>query len=127
MQHRKCYPLADQQQGVVLIEVLVSILIFSTGVLAIVGLQAAMVKNTSESMFRIDASYVAQQRIGQIWADPDNAATFVEDSTDVSLLLPSGTRSTTLNGCCEFTVTVNWQQPGGDVRSYVAVANIVGG
>ena len=53
------------QQGVVLLEAMIAILIFSVGVLAIVGLQAAMIKNTSESKYRADASYIAQHQLYQ--------------------------------------------------------------
>src|SRR5665647_338907 len=70
-----------QQQGVVLLEALVAILIFSMGVLALVGLQAAMVKNTSDSKYRSEASFIAQQRIGMMWADSGNLADYVETNT----------------------------------------------
>ena len=66
------------QQGVVLLEALIAMLIFSMGVLALVGLQAAMIKNTSDSKYRAEASFIAQQRIGMIWADPANALTYLE-------------------------------------------------
>ena len=51
------------QQGVVLIEAMIAILLFSLGVLAIVGLQAAMIKNVDDSKYRTEASYIAQKRI----------------------------------------------------------------
>ena len=63
---------------------MIAILIFSVGVLAIVGLQATMIKNTADSKYRAEASYIAQQRIGLMWADPDNVATYVETNTDIA-------------------------------------------
>lgn len=118
------------QQGVVLIEAMIAILIFSIGVLGIVGMQANMVKNTSDAKFRADASDIAQQRIGQIWADPDPTrpgyVSFAESGTSISSALPNGTRTTTQSGV-QFTVTVHWQEPGGDPHSYTAIANIAGG
>lgn len=60
------------QRGVVLIEAMVAILLFSVGVLAIAGLQASMIQNTSQSKFRAEAGYIAQQQIGLMWADPVN-------------------------------------------------------
>lgn len=120
----------SNQQGVVLIEAMIAILIFSIGVLGIVGMQANMVSNTSDAKYRTDASDIAQQRIGQIWADPDPTrpgyTSFVENNTSISSVLPSGTRTTSQSGV-QFTVTVNWQAPGGDPHSYTAVANIAGG
>ena len=47
------------QQGVVLIEALIAILIFSMGIMALLGLQAAMIKNTSDNKYRADASFIA--------------------------------------------------------------------
>jgi type IV pilus assembly protein PilV len=120
---------ANLQQGVVLLETLVAILIFSVGVLAIVGLQAAMVKNVAEAKFRSEASYIAQARVGQIWADPANAATYVETDTDISTLLPSGKRTVTQPSAGEFVVTVTWQQPGPNqpVRNFTTNVRVTGG
>lgn len=118
------------QQGAVLLEAMIAILIFSMGVLGIVGLQASMVKNVADSKFRTEASNIAQQRIGQIWADPDPTRTgyvgYVENNTDISTLLPNGTRTTAQSGV-QFTVTVNWQQPGEAPHSFSTIANITGG
>ena len=115
------------QQGVVLLEALVAILIFSMGVLALVGLQAAMIKNTSDSKYRSEASFIAQQRIGMIWSDPDNAAAYVENSTDISSILPSGTRTVTEPTPGLFVVTVTWTQPGQPQHNFTTTATIAGG
>ena len=119
---------AATQQGVVLIEVLVAILVFSVGVLAIVGLQATMIKNTAEAKYRADASYIAQSRLGQIWADPANAASYVETNTDISALLPSGTRTVTQLAAGQFRVVVTWTQPGPNqqTHNFTAIASIAG-
>lgn len=117
--------LKSAQQGVVLLEALISILIFSIGVLAVVGLQAAMIKNTSEAKSRIDASYIAQQRIGLMWSDPDNLASYVEANTPIPDL-PNGTRTTAQSGV-QFSVTVNWQQPGEASHNFTTTASITGG
>ena len=114
------------QQGVVLIEAMISIVLFSIGVLAIVGLQASMVKHTSESKFRMDAGYIAQQRVGAMWADPSNLATYLEANTDISSLLPNGRRTTTQAGD-QYTVTITWQQPGEAQHTFSTTATIVGG
>jgi type IV pilus assembly protein PilV len=102
------------QQGMVLLEAMIAIVIFSMGILALVGLQAAMIKNTVDSKFRADASYIAQQRIGAMWADPANAANYIEASTDISTLLPGGRRTVTqpVAGQPSYSVTVGWTEPG---------------
>lgn len=104
---------------------MIAILIFSMGVLAIVGLQAAMVKNTSDSKFRADASYIAQQRIGAMWADPDNLGSYLENNTGIPQL-PNGTRTTAQSGV-QYTVTVTWQQPGEVQHNFSTTATITGG
>lgn len=119
------------QRGVVIIETLISILIFSMAVLAIVGLQAVMVKNTTDAKFRADASYIAQQRIGAMWADSGNLATYLETDTDISALLPGGLRTVTeidpVNLPGQYQVTIRWQAPGEVQHSFTAVATIAGG
>jgi len=123
----KISPLKSVQQGVVLLEAMIAILIFSMGVLAVVGLQAAMVKNTADSKFRADASYIAQQRIGLMWSDPANLANYLEANTDISTLLPGGTRTVTQPVAGQFTVTVTWQQPGEAQHNFTTTARITGG
>lgn len=131
------------QQGVVLLEALVAILLFSMGVLAVVGLQAAMIKNTSESKFRAEASYIAQQWIGMMWADPDPLTLsfylIPPDGTDarhdISALLPNGTRTVTRPACaapldpddCPFEITITWRQPGQTEHTFTTTASISGG
>ena len=127
MKKQKTSPVRSAQQGVVLIEAMVAILIFSMGVLAIVGLQAAMIKNTADSKFRADASYIAQQQIGQLWSDPDNLPADLSNTvTDISAELPGGSLSVTRAGV-QYTVVVTWQQPGEAVHNFTTIASIVGG
>jgi type IV pilus assembly protein PilV len=121
--------LKPAQHGVILIEVLVAILIFSVGVLAIVGLQATMIKNTADAQYRSEASYIAQARIGQMWSDPGNLATYIEANTDISTLLPGGTRTVTQPTPGQFTVTVTWLLPGPNqtTHNFTTTARITGG
>jgi type IV pilus assembly protein PilV len=101
------------QHGVVLLEGLISIAIFSLGVLALVGLQANMLQNTSSSKYRADASYLAQQKLGMMWADPANAATYAVANESMSPALPNGLRTVTqLATPGEFRVVVGWTAPG---------------
>jgi type IV pilus assembly protein PilV len=127
--HRSPIPAPAMQRGVVMIEVMVAILIFSVGVLAIVGLQATMIKATADAKYRSDANYIAQSRIGQIWADAANAGTYVETATDISAMLPSGTRTVTQVSPGQFTVTVTWQQPGPNpvTHNFTTTALVTGG
>lgn len=113
----------NSQCGSVLLEALISILIFSAGILAIVGLQAAAMKNTTQAKARIDASLIADQRIGNIWIDIPNMAAYVEADTAVTGL-PDGKRTTAINGD-QVTVTVSWQMPGERTpNTYQSIARI---
>lgn len=59
---------AKRQHGAFLLEALIGILIFSMGILAMVGLQTLAVKASSEAKYRADASYLANQMISRMWA-----------------------------------------------------------
>lgn len=56
------------QRGFTLIEGLVSILIFSIGVLALVGLQTTSIRQSTQSQYRGDASLLANELVGGMWA-----------------------------------------------------------
>lgn len=115
------------EQGVALLEALISILIFSLGVLGIVGVQAAMIKHSAEAKYRSEASYIAQQRLGQMWADAANVLTYLEADTDISARLPNGTRTVVQPVPGQFLITVAWQQPGQEAHSFSTAARIDGG
>lgn len=61
--------LRQAQRGVMLIEALVAIAVFSIGVLGLIGLQSAAIKNTDEARQRAAAAFYANQIIGSMWAD----------------------------------------------------------
>lgn len=70
------------QRGAMLLEALIGILIFSMGILALVGLQAVSLKNTAEAKSRSDAAFLANQIIGQMWADnPASLAAYAHNAT----------------------------------------------
>lgn len=116
------------QQGVALLESLIALLIFSMGILAIVGLQGFMVKSTADSKARSDASFLAQNRIAMMWADAGNIANYAEVGTAVAEL-PSGLRTTTVTNLAngtEVEVLITWQLPGEAQHRYRAIAQIAG-
>jgi type IV pilus assembly protein PilV len=112
------------QDGVALLEALIAILIFSLGILGLIGLQAVSAHTTSMAKERIDASFVASQRIADIWGDIANMSSYAETTTTVASL-PSGKRTTTVVGNI-VTVTVTWKMPAEGDQSYVAIANVTG-
>lgn len=60
-------PTKITQHGSMMLEALISILIFSIGILAIIGLQAASIKMSSDAKYRSDASFLASQLVAQMW------------------------------------------------------------
>jgi type IV pilus assembly protein PilV len=57
------------QAGGFLLEALIGVLIFSFGILGIVGLQAASLRHTGQSEYRAEAMYYANSLISQMWTD----------------------------------------------------------
>jgi type IV pilus assembly protein PilV len=126
------------QEGVMLLEALVAILIFTVGVIAVMGMQAVSIQQVSQAKFRTDASYLANQITGKMWGDPVNVASYATvgyvgrapwDAV-VAATLPNGTATITVTGPSVpptlVTVTINWQQPNETVvRKYVTIANII--
>lgn len=129
-----------KQGGVVLIEALLGILIFSIGILALIGMQSVAVKNTTDARYRTEAAYLANGMLSQIRLDMANIA-FYDDSNNgvhpprsawrnqVEALLP-GVRIATAVRVPEIeivpgptyagdsdppsqvTIKIRWQQPG---------------
>lgn len=123
-------------QGVALIEVLVAMLVFSLGVLALVGLQGSMVRAQTDSKIRADAAYLASEVIGKMWSDLTNIAAYNQTACTtqtsckewqdkVALSLPSGTGEVEVNADQDVKVTLKWTTPnGGGQHSYVTHTTI---
>lgn len=69
--------LQRHQSGAALLEALLGILIFSLGILAIVGMQGSAIKASADAKYRSEASLLATQLIGQMWLT-DRTATTLE-------------------------------------------------
>ena len=62
------------QSGVLLIEAMVAILIFTIGVIALMGVQAAAVRSNSDAKIRMDAEFFADQLISEMSVDGRDTA-----------------------------------------------------
>ena len=60
-------PRPGNQGGSILLEALIAILIFSLGILAVVGMQTTAVRAATDAKYRSDASLLANELIGQMW------------------------------------------------------------
>lgn len=131
-----------KQNGMAIVENMIAILIFAFGILGIVGLLAASMKNSASAKYRNDASMLANQIVGQMWtADKSNTAlkanfespsgaNFVTWKTGVTNLLPGVTANpptVEIDASNVTTVTVRWQSPGEAApHNYVLIARING-
>jgi type IV pilus assembly protein PilV len=131
-------------RGFMLIEVLISVVIFSIGILGLVGLQAKMTTAQTEAKARADASYLASELVGLMWADIANLAQYQYSATTSSgnctghtacntwlnkmkTALPSGNATltpTTSTG--DVSITLTWQLPGGSTHTYQTVTTVKG-
>jgi len=143
----------SRQQGVMLLEALIGILIFSVGILALIGMQATAMRATIDAKYRSEASFLANEIIGRMWVDRANLANYVTSPGTpaacpaappcvwidrVDSLLPRAvganapeiaivTNGAGVNMTTEVTVTVRWQPPGDTtVSNHVAVTQING-
>lgn len=133
-----------QQSGVMLLEALVAILIFSIGILAIVGLQAAAISASSDAKYRSDASLLSNQLIGQMWVSDRTPATLQTNFqtggvaynswlADVQTTLPmvAGNPPTVVitpaaTAGSQVTITIFWQLPSSTtVHQYSTVVFII--
>lgn len=130
-----------RQSGVMLLEVLVGILIFSIGIVAMLGMQATAMRATVDAKYRTEASFLANEIIGQMWLDRANLANYQTPAscpagkpcpwiTRVQGLLPNATGGnlpTIAVSGSQVTVTVRWRRPGESSDSnHVATATING-
>lgn len=115
------------QRGSALLEGLIAVLIFSLGILGIVGIQASTTQAVTQAKTRVDASFIAGQRIADGWNDMSKVTdgTLAESGTTIPEL-PNGKRVTTVNGSI-VTVTVTWRMPSeSEDHSVQAIAQITG-
>ncbi|ADQ85676.1 conserved hypothetical protein [Methylovorus sp. MP688] len=120
------------QRGSILLEGLIAILIFSIGILAIVGLHASAIKTVADAQYRLEASLYAERIVSLMWADVPNISTYAYPGGTATALAPWLANIGTLPGvnvqgnvnaptitiagsaANGWTVTVNvfWQAPG---------------
>ncbi len=120
-----------------LLEALIGILIFSIGILALLGMQAIAMRATVDSKYRSEASFLANEIIGQMWVDRDNLANYVTPAAcadhpacnawvaRVQAVLPNATGADApiiAVAGSQVIVTIFWRRPGETDRSAHTVA-----
>jgi type IV pilus assembly protein PilV len=134
---------ALRQRGASLLEALIGILIFSVGILALVGMQALAIRHMSDAKYRSDASFFANEIIGHMWVNRGSLGSYAFSgsgappaalenwATSIQNALPGVTAAANLPivtvAGTTVTVTVRWQLPGAsEVHQHIAVAYING-
>lgn len=88
----------NAQRGVMLLEALLGILIFSLGILALIGLQSASVSAAAESQYRVEAVNLANQLLSRLWTSVDRTSA----ATMQASLLSFNHRTTGSSDSCDF-------------------------
>lgn len=134
----------QRQAGVMLIEALVAILIFTVGILGIVGLQAVSIKQGTDSRYRSDAAMLANQLIGTMWLGNRTVAYLkanystgmsryatwqaIVDSALPGTTLAGNAPTVTIDDYGNVTIQINWIAPNEPVNAtphtYFAVAKL---
>lgn len=135
-------PLRKAQSGVMLLEALIAILIFSLGILALVGLQATAINQSTDARYRSEAALLANDIIGQMWATDRQPATLQANFNTggalyntwlprVRAALPgvaANPPTIVVDGQGVATVTINWlapyEAPNTPAHNYLVVAQI---
>lgn len=142
-----------KQSGVVLIEALLGILIFSIGILALIGMQSVAVKNTTDARYRTEAAYLANSILSQIRLDMANLVFYDDSNAGVYLprsawrsqveallpginiatatrvpeidIVPGPTYAGDSDPPSQITVKLYWRQPGEDTDHKFEIVGFV--
>jgi type IV pilus assembly protein PilV len=114
-----------RQRGTTMVEVLVSVLLFSLGIVALLRVLGTAVQDTGSLQYRATAATLADSYIGRMWVDRGNLPSYAGTNVAVPEL-PNGKRTVTVAGNV-VTVQISWQAPGATTASNHQVsATIVG-
>jgi type IV pilus assembly protein PilV len=146
---------SSRHSGFSIVEVLVAILVFSTGIVGLMAAQASAVRGSTDAKYRADAAFLASQILGRMWAnrgdlqanpanfahrpagaacapsgasavDPDVVAWLAE--VDATLPQASAATQQIVVGANQaVTITICWQAPGDTApHKHVVTAQLVG-
>ncbi len=139
----------NKQAGSMVLEALISIVIFSVGILGLVGLLSATTNKAGDAKYRADASLLANQLIGQMWGS-DRTQTVLQNNfsspagqayvawaSQVASALPGVTAAlmptvaiSSVNATAVpssyVTITMQWKAPNdAHPHRYVSIAQIL--
>lgn len=130
---------AHANRGIAMLEALVGILIFTTGILGVVGLQAAMTRAQGAAKVRADAALLANELVGVMWADSANAMSANLSNyhtgcstgscgqwlAKVARALPAGTASIETDANTgSVIISISWTTPSDGTHRYITNTSI---
>jgi len=92
--HKK-HGTTHRQRGVMLLEALIGLMIFSIGILAMIGMQAAAFSAAADAKYRADAAAYANDILSRIWVGVDRTS----DANTIASLARFQYNITTNNNC----------------------------
>lgn len=84
-------PPTQGQSGFALLEALISVLIFSFGILGIMGMQAVAINDVRDAKYRSDATFLADQIFGYMWTDWANMNAYALNAGGSNCVFSGGT------------------------------------
>jgi type IV pilus assembly protein PilV len=138
-------------RGIVLLDAMIAIVLFSIGILGMLAMQAGATKLAGDAKYRADAAMHADQLIAQMWSSAGNPALLTQfvspagtsyiawaktlncaDPSASATCLPGVTTTANLpvvtvdNANANMvTITISWQPPNGTgLHNYVSVTQI---
>jgi type IV pilus assembly protein PilV len=138
------------EKGIVLLDAMIAIILFSIGILGMLAMQASATKFAGDAQYRTNAAMLADQVIAQMWGATGNTGVLTQyaspggakyltwaktlncaDLTASTSCLPGVTATAnlptiTIDTANNVTVTVFWQPPNGSTvpHNYVSVTQI---
>jgi type IV pilus assembly protein PilV len=119
-----------RQKGVMLLEALIGILIFSIGILALIAMQSVAITEVRDAQYRTTASMLADRMMGELMltrtaTGGNGPAVIAAWKLDVAAALPAGTGTVTetasaLGGTpapLNIQIVVRWQAPNATTQS----------
>jgi type IV pilus assembly protein PilV len=124
------------QKGVMLLEALIGILIFSIGILALIAMQSVAVSQVRDAQYRTTASMLADRMMGELIVMRNTSATgystiYTNWQADVATALPAGTgtviptASALVSGLQDIRIVINWRAPSATANSNHVVVGLL--
>lgn len=128
-------PFRSQSRGFALLETLFAILIFSIAIIGVTYFQGSALRESGQARYRSEATIIANQVIGDLWAgSPSGPGSLIGTNTyslssnatspwairvgnllpngSITLNIPNPVATGTASSSYQVTVTVNWNDPG---------------